>query len=175
MPESLCRAENEDGTLKFRMGSPAIHIFDRAFVEKLNKGGHIQLPFHRAVKKVPYVNECGEQVNPEEPNAVKLEMFVFDALPLASNVMILEASREEQFGPVKNATGVDSAESSRELYQERCARWLALAGISVPRAEDGSLNCKLELSPRSFLDVDDVMAKADELKSPMPKQEEYYE
>ena len=62
---------------------------------------------------VPYIDADGNPVTPESPNAVKLETFIFDALQLASKTMVLEGDRKEVFGPTKNATGVDSAESCR--------------------------------------------------------------
>ena len=92
----------------------------------------MQLPWHRADKKVPYLNEAGERVEPAEPNAVKLESFIFDALPLAARTMILEGDRDEMFAPTKNKTGVDSVESCRQSILARDARRLAAAGITLP-------------------------------------------
>ena len=94
--------------------------------------------------------ENGAVVTPEEPNAVKLEAFIFDALPLASRTMILEADRKECFAPTKNKTGVDSVESCREMLAARDARRLRLAGIQVP---EGAV---VELSPRDVFDDEDA-------------------
>jgi UDP-N-acetylglucosamine/UDP-N-acetylgalactosamine diphosphorylase len=47
-------------------------------------------------------------IRPERPNGVKFEMFVFDALPLAYNPLVIETLRADDFSPVKNAEGVDS-------------------------------------------------------------------
>ena len=69
------------GTLRFNAGSIAIHALRTSFIERLNQGGRLKLPWHRAEKKVPYVDERGKPVKPEKPNAVKLEQFVFDAIP----------------------------------------------------------------------------------------------
>ncbi|MFA4943967.1 MAG: UDPGP type 1 family protein [Lentisphaeria bacterium] len=168
MPEELARAKGPDGRLRFRVGSPAIHLLRRDFVERLTAGGRLQLPFHRAVKKVPAVDANGQVAAPAEPNAVKLEMFIFDALPLANRPLILEADRDEQFAPVKNPTGVDSLESSQKMQQERAARWLEAAGVTVPRRADGTLDCTLELSPRRFADRADVVAAAGTLPTPEP-------
>ena len=33
---------------------------------------------HVARKKLPFVNDGGEVVTPEDPNGIKLEKFVFD-------------------------------------------------------------------------------------------------
>ena len=65
--------------------------------------------------------------------------------------MILEMSREEQFAPVKNPTGVDSVDSCRELLSNRAAKWLTAANISFPT------NLSLEISPRSFVDCEDLI------------------
>lgn len=154
LPAHLATAKNEQGRLHFIAGSPAIHVLSRAFVERLNVGG-FQLPFHRAVKKVPCLDLAGQPLTPKEPNGVKLETFVFDAKPLASKTMILEAAREEEFAPVKNPTGVDSVESSRELLQERYARWLTARGVTVPRHANGKLACQLEISARHYVTAAD--------------------
>ena len=132
LPAELAESRDADGQLRFRAGSPAIHIFSRAFIERLTADGRLQLPWHRADKKVPYLNEAGERVEPAEPNAVKLESFIFDALPLAARTMILEGDRDEMFAPTKNKTGVDSVESCRQSILARDARRLAAAGITLP-------------------------------------------
>jgi UDP-N-acetylglucosamine/UDP-N-acetylgalactosamine diphosphorylase len=173
MPEELAEARDNDGRLTFRAGSPAIHILNREFVESLTESGRLNLPVHRAHKKVAHVDADGRQFKPEAPNAVKFEMFIFDALPMAQNVLILEAVREEQFGPVKNKSGVDSAESCRTLLVERAARWLDEAGIPVPRKKNGEPDGVVELSPRRFLDPEDVAAAAADLTSPERGAQEY--
>lgn len=172
MPDELATAEDESGRLLYRAGSPAIHVIRRDFVESLTSG-ELKLPFHRADKKVPFLNEAGEQVKPEENNAVKLETFIFDALPMAKNPLILEACREDQFGPVKNATGVDSAESCRELMQDKCARWLEAAGVAVPRKADGTLDCQLEIASNFASDAAEL-AEKDGLTAPEAGASVYY-
>jgi UDP-N-acetylglucosamine/UDP-N-acetylgalactosamine diphosphorylase len=110
---------------------------------------------HRAEKKIACVDDAGQVVHPAKPNGVKLEAFVFDALPLAQQTIVVEAWRDDEFGPVKNATGVDSVESSRRLLQERFARWLRSRGIDLPRGADGQLACTVEISPRQFVTQND--------------------
>ncbi len=146
LPAELAESRNADGSLRFVAGSPAIHVISRDFVSRLTEGGRLQLPWHRADKKVPYVDENGNAVKPAEPNAVKLESFIFDALPLASKTMILEGNRENMFAPTKNSTGVDSAESCREMLLERDARILETAGFAV-RKSDGKRIADIELDP----------------------------
>ncbi|MDD5727342.1 MAG: hypothetical protein PHV59_02150, partial [Victivallales bacterium] len=156
LPEELAEAENPDGSLQFIAGSPAIHIISRQFVTDLTREGHLKLPWHRADKKIPYINAAGETVTPETPNGVKLESFIFDALRLAGKTMVLEAAREEQFAPAKNKTGVDSVESCREMLIERDARRLEHAGVKVPRTADGKSALKIEISPLAIIDDEDA-------------------
>ena len=146
LPENLALQTRDDGRLVFESGSIAIHIINRSFVARLNERG-FSLPWHRALKRVPHIDGDGQRVEPKEPNAVKLETFVFDALPLAKKSIILEIDRGEQFAPIKNTTGADSLETSKELQNERAARWLEEAGVSIPRKPDGTVDATLEISP----------------------------
>jgi UDP-N-acetylglucosamine/UDP-N-acetylgalactosamine diphosphorylase len=173
MPNAMAESRCPDGQLCYRAGSPAVHAIRRDFVEKLTGGG-LSLPAHRSDKKIPYVDVFSTLVVPEKPNGIKLEMFIFDALPLAERTLILEMSREEQFAPVKNATGIDSVESSRDLIMERGATWLTAAGIPVPRKPDGSLDCLIELSPRRYLFAEDVAAAKAAITPPKRGEKNYY-
>ena len=147
LPEELARQTNSDGTLRFNFGSIAIHALRVSFIERLNQGGELKLPWHRAEKKVAYVNLAGHAVKPERPNAVKLEQFVFDAVPLARNAIVYETERAEEFSPVKNAEGVDSPAMCRRDQLRRASRWLRSAGTHVPEAPDGEPDAVVEISP----------------------------
>jgi UDP-N-acetylglucosamine/UDP-N-acetylgalactosamine diphosphorylase len=172
LPDELAEKRNPDGSLVFELGSIAIHILNASFVEKLNARG-FSLPLHKAVKKIPYIDSEGKPVEPTEPNGVKLESFVFDALPLASKSIILETLRSEEFSPVKNSTGIDSAESAREMIIARGAGWLESAGVTVPRKPDGSVDCLIEIAPSFALEKDDVKAKVDRIPAIKPNDKVY--
>lgn len=146
LPEALALETKVDGSLKFNAGSIAIHALKVSFIERLTSGGTLKLPWHRAEKKVAHVNDAGEMVKPETPNAVKLEQFIFDAIPLAQNAMVYETDRAEEFSPVKNAEGNDSPETCRQHQIERSARWLAAAGVRVPVSE-GKIDAMIEIDP----------------------------
>jgi UDP-N-acetylglucosamine/UDP-N-acetylgalactosamine diphosphorylase len=162
LPAELAGRQNPNGSLVFHLGSIAIHMINRTFVERLSTEGN-SLPLHRAVKKIPYVDPQGNLVIPEEPNGVKLESFIFDALPLARNSVILDIERSEQFAPTKNATGIDSAETTRAMIVERAAKWLETAGVAVPRNGDGSPDCLIEIAPSFALEKGDVAGKRDQI------------
>lgn len=164
LPDELALKRQNDGSLLFRLGSIGIHIVNRTFVEKLNAKG-FSLPLHRAVKKISHIDEQGNLV---ESEGVKLESFVFDAIPLASKSIILETLRSEEFAPTKNATGVDSVESSRQMMVARAAAWLELAGVAVPRKADGSVDCLLEIAPSFALEKEDIKAKLDHIPKIKP-------
>jgi UDP-N-acetylglucosamine/UDP-N-acetylgalactosamine diphosphorylase len=156
MPDELATSLDGEGQLRFRAGSIAIHMISRRFVERLTAGNDAKLIYHKAIKAVPFVDESGQIVKPEKPNAVKLERFIFDALPLANKSIILETDRIEEFAPIKNATGEDSPDSSKALQTERAARWLAEHGVSVPRDNTGQVEAVIEISPLTAIESRDL-------------------
>jgi len=158
-PEELARARNADGSRMFDAANLAIHVLGVDFVSRV-AGESFQLPFRRAEKAVPFVNESGRRVLPDRPNAVKLETFVFDALPLAKNPLVLDTDRQEEFSPVKNATGPDSLGTAKRDQVLRAVRWLSRAGVSVPRDSSGEPDLVVAISPRFALDSDDVKEKS---------------
>lgn len=126
-------------------------------------GESFRLPFRRAGKAVPCIDETGAPQRPSEPNAVKLEMFVFDALPLADNPLVFEVDRSEEFSPVKNATGTDSLETSQRDQNVRACKWLTSAGVDVPRNADGTPDITVAISPIFALDVAAVRTKKESI------------
>lgn len=159
LPDELAEKRNPDGSLVFELGSIAIHIINRTFVEKLN-AGDFSLPLHRAVKKIQHIDKKGNTV---ESDGIKLESFVFDALPLASKSVILQTIRSEEFAPTKNATGVDSVETTRQMMITRAADWLESAGVTIPRKPDGSVDCLLEIAPSFALEKENIKEKLDQI------------
>ncbi len=138
----------------FWAGSTAIHVFDRAFLQQLTEDGR-GLPLHVARKNVPCLDDNGRLVQPADtthPNALKLERFIFDALPLAERTLIVEGNRSREFNPVKNASGADSAETSRAALNRIAREWLATAGCSVNDEQP------VEISPLQALDVEELRA-----------------
>ncbi len=181
LPDELARKKKTDGSYIFELGSIAIHMISVDFVERLNAeglallGSFCGLPLHRAVKEIPYIDDNGNRVEPAEPNGIKLETFVFDALPLAKNSMILETLRDREFAPVKNAAGTDSAESARQMMVERWADWLEGAGVTVPRKADGSADANVEIAHSFALEPDDLKSRLNEIPEIKPGQDVYLE
>jgi len=148
-----------DGELRFKFGSVAIHVFSFAF---LKREAEAQLPLHIAHKKVPYCDDSGETIRPDEPNAYKFEKFIFDVLPDAEKALNVEFAREEEFSPVKNAAGADSPETSRRDMMLKFARWFEACGVDVPRDPDGIPLHKIEIDPCYALNASDLKAKLPE-------------
>jgi len=165
LPSALSNERDADGALRFMAGSIAIHLISVGFVEKLCADAHrFALPFHRAEKLVPHVDiNTGEEVTPDKPNAVKLETFVFDAIPLAAQSIVYETSRVDEFAPIKNANGGDSPATSHQLQSDRSARWLEMNGATVPWNGE-HVKASIEISPLTALDAEDLK------KMPLPKE-----
>ncbi len=159
MPKELSSKVDAQGNLAFNAGSIAIHIISVEFLTRLATNPKFTLPCHRAEKKIPCIDSAGNPVTPTSNNGVKLEKFIFDALAMCKSSIVMETDRSEEFAPIKNATGVDSVETSKALQSTRAARWLEAAGIAVPRKPDGSLDCTLELSALTALEPADLRGK----------------
>lgn len=139
----------------FWAGNTAIHVFRRDFLEHLASDGG-QLPLHVARKNVAHIDEKGQLQQPSDPanpNAIKLERFIFDALPLAQQTLIVEGDRAREFNPVKNKSGNDSADTSRAALIRIAEDWLRRAGATI---EPGTV---VEISPLDALDAEELAAK----------------
>lgn len=158
LPAALQQERLEDGSLRFVAGSIAIHMISTAFIAKLANDPKFSLPYHRAEKKIPYIDVAsGEKMNPTSNNGVKLERFIFDALAMCERSIVLETDRVEEFAPIKNATGADSASTCHALQSERSSRWLEQRGVRVARKADGSVDAVIEISPLTAAEPADLM------------------
>lgn len=164
LPPGLRDARDERGDLLYRAGNIAIHAFRVDFVDSLTRG-ELQLPWHRAEKKIRSVDETGEA---REIPGIKFETFVFDALPLSPETVTLEVRREDEFAPVKNASGEDSPDTARAAITEYYHRWFRKAGIALPE----SSKCKIEIHPMYAFDFGEFNSKS--LHLPKPVDPELY-
>jgi UDP-N-acetylglucosamine/UDP-N-acetylgalactosamine diphosphorylase len=158
LPESLAREVDDAGRLRYCAGSIAIHLIGVGFVQRLTTAeGGFALPYHRALKAVRHVDpETGGMIEPAEPNAVKLETFVFDALRFAESSIVCETGRTEEFAPIKNSAGVDSPQTSHALQSDRHGAWLEARGVEIPRAADGHVAARIEISPLTAIEAADL-------------------
>lgn len=153
-PEQSARCD-ASGDWIFWAGNTAIHIFDREFVEQLAADGG-KLPLHVARKNVPFIDDNGVTIQPDDPakpNAIKFERFIFDALPIAERTLIVEGHREREFNPVKNRDGADSPDTCRAALSRIGREWLSAASHAV--ADDAPV----EISPLQALDSQELAQK----------------
>lgn len=113
--DEMAEERDENGELVYGESHILCNLFNINCLEEI---GRNKLPYHSAFKKATYRKENGEIVVPTEPNAYKFEAFIFDAFEKLEDMAILRVKREEEFAPVKNATGVDSPETARKLYND---------------------------------------------------------
>ncbi len=134
LPESREPTAREDQAqeMPLVLGSIAIHGFSVRFLRSLAEAD-ARLPLHVARKRVPCLGPDGDLVDPEAPNALKLERFLFDLFPLAERAEVQEVERAWEFAPVKNASGADSLVSARLLVDAEVRRWHAERGLPAPR------------------------------------------
>ncbi|MHC4758918.1 MAG: UTP--glucose-1-phosphate uridylyltransferase, partial [Planctomycetota bacterium] len=174
LPVELEEKRNPDGSLVFNLGSIAIHMINRSFIERLNQKG-FALPLHRAFKKISYINEDGVLQKPCEPNGIKLETFIFDAIPLAEKSIVLETIKEQEFAPLKNASGINGPDDIKKRITARAADWLSSNGISVSINPDGSINAVIEISPSFALEKEEIKQKLDKIPEIKPGEQLYLE
>jgi len=162
LPIEMTKLRDANGELQLRAGNPAIHLFSVEFLDRLTSrtGTSGGLTFHIARKKVPHYDPTTKAiVTPATENALKFEMFIFDALPLAERWLVLQTLREEEFAPLKNAEGPDSPQTVHALMVNRAARWLEAAGAKVARTPERALPYPIEISPLYALDMAELEGK----------------
>lgn len=113
LPQEIASAKNGDGRLKYPYGVILNYLFK---VNVLNELIDCKLPYHLAKKKVAHI-EDGALINPAQPNSYKFETLIVDMIRFMETCFAFEVEREREFAPVKNATGVDSVDSARELLK----------------------------------------------------------
>jgi UDP-N-acetylglucosamine/UDP-N-acetylgalactosamine diphosphorylase len=151
LPAEFARQTNADGSLKLWAGNLAVHAFDVDFLAR-TAGQKNALPFHKAKKKVPYLDSTGKTVEPDQPNAIRFERFIFDLLPLARQALVVEADPAEAFAPVKNSDDekTDNPRTAKAAMMALHRRWLREAGAKI--ADDVSV----EINPLWASTIDEI-------------------
>lgn len=114
MTQELMDAKDAQGKPAYHFGVILNYLFN---VEELERIVAQSLPLHVVEKKIPYLNEAGELVKPQEPNGYKFENLILDMIHQMGSCLPFEVVREKEFAPIKNKTGIDSVESARELLR----------------------------------------------------------
>ena len=115
MTSEMITSRESNGRLSYNYGVILNYLFQtKKLTELLNN----KLSVHIVNKKVPYINQNGKLVNPQNINAYKFEKLVLDLVHLQNSCLSYEVEREKEFAPVKNAEGVDSVFSARDLLRK---------------------------------------------------------
>jgi UDP-N-acetylglucosamine/UDP-N-acetylgalactosamine diphosphorylase len=154
LPDSVAHKRNADGSLYLWAGNTAMHVFDVGFLRRMSETAS-GLPFHRARKKVAHVAANGSLVEPDSPNALKFERFIFDLLPAAERAFVMEVEPRRAFAPVKNASGeaTDTPEMVQAQMIALAVEWLTASGVKVEP------DIAVEISPLFALDPFDVQKR----------------
>lgn len=147
-------------------GNPAIHVLSLDFVERVYANFR-EFPWHRAHKKIPFIDAAGHLVKPEKPNGYKFETFVFDALRFTRHGPIaLEIVAEGEYTPIKQFSGDNSVESAWRAMRQFWTTWLEAAGQPVQRDAAGNVAIEIEISPQFALSREEFVEKAKGLAFP---------
>lgn len=113
LPTEMASETDEEGELLFGESHIMCNLYSLEALEIISQN---TLPYHSAHKKAPYLDENGNMIKVNKPNAYKYEAFIFDGFVFFDGISILRGRREEDFAPVKNAEGQDSPQTAVELY-----------------------------------------------------------
>jgi len=153
LPTEMAERRDADGRLTFRAGNIANHFFTSSFLRRVCEESESLLVHHVAKKKIPYFGSKdggmdSTTITPTVPNGIKMEKFVFDVFQFASfcrNFYVYEVPRNNEFSPLKNASGHDSAATCRQDLFNLHRKWLENAGGRVAAVKD--TEAVVEFSP----------------------------
>lgn len=135
----------DSGEFVYRAGNVCNQIFSVDFLARippiLQTAEQDLLIYHPATKRIPFIDlMTGQEVEPDTPNGIKLELFIFDAFTLAERFACLEVERTSEFSPMKNAQGLDSPSTCRRDLERLHIRWIKQAGGHVVASPTGPLS-----------------------------------
>ncbi|MFG6327279.1 MAG: UDPGP type 1 family protein [Lachnospiraceae bacterium] len=115
LTEELMNAKDEKGEPAYNYGVILNYLFN---VKELEKIMEASMPLHVVKKKIPYMDENGQLIKPDNPNGYKFETLILDMIHLMKSCLPFEVRREKEFAPIKNKTGIDSVDTARELLKK---------------------------------------------------------
>lgn len=115
LTEEMKEAKDNQGEPAYNFGVILNYLFREKDLEAIVER---QLPLHVVEKKIPYIDKDGNEIFPDVPNGYKYETLVLDMIHQVDNCLPYEVSREKEFAPIKNATGVDSVDTARVLCRQ---------------------------------------------------------
>lgn len=151
---------DENGNMKFFAGNPAMHIISLNFVDKVYREFQ-EFPWHKAHKKIPYIDEHGNLIKPEQPNGYKFETFIFDALRFTSHPPVaIEIDRSGEYTPIKQYYGDNSVIAARKSMTKFWGKWLEKAGYPIEEFIKNNDSFYIEISPIFALTESEFLEKS---------------
>lgn len=115
MTDEMLNKRLPDGNLAYGFGAILNYLFP---IQRLKETLDQSMPLHIVKKKVPFIDETGNMIIPNEPNAYKFETLALDLIHEMDDCLIFEVDREKEFAPIKNKEGIDSVDTARELLKK---------------------------------------------------------
>ena len=100
MTEDMLYACDEQGEFHYGESFFVSTLFNIEAIEEISKH---ELGYHCAIKN----------------NTCKFEQFIFDGFEFLNSMIIMRVKREDEFAPIKNATGIDSPETAKKIYERK--------------------------------------------------------
>ena len=100
MTEDMLYACDENGEFHYGESFFVSTLFNVDAIEKISEH---ELGYHCAIKN----------------NMCKFEQFIFDGFEFLDSMTIMKVKREDEFAPIKNATGIDSPQTAKEIFEKR--------------------------------------------------------
>ena len=113
--EEMANMRDDKGEFCYGESHILCNLFNISVLEQI---GDEKLPYHTAYKKSNYIDENGNEIVPDSPNAYKFEAFIFDSFTKVDDMLLLRSIREHEFAPIKNKEGQDSPKTALELYKK---------------------------------------------------------
>lgn len=112
-------AIDAQGELKYKYANISLFCFSMDFIQLIATEFSKAMPLHLAKKQAMALRMREGIRSIECLEALKGEYFIFDVLPLAQHVQVVDYPREICFAPLKNQTGKDSPEAVKQALRSQ--------------------------------------------------------
>jgi len=178
IPKALSELTDANGKLVYDSANILNALYKIEFLENIlsSKKKELASQYHIAKKKIQYYDDkLGQSITPSEPNGYKFELFIHDCFQLCApeKFGVIEAKREEEFAPVKNAPGAaeDSPDTARALISRLHQGWLKKYAIEFEAEASGEKTGLCEIDQKLSYEgegLDEFASKLKEEKIKLP-------
>lgn len=133
IPPDMASLMDENQKLIFGAANICNHYLKLSFIRDVVLPA-LKKTYHIASKKIPFYDPVSNStITPSKDNGIKLELFIFDIFPLSERSVVMQVDRDNEFAPVKNASGAstDSPDTARAMMSRLSRKWLHSSGVHV--------------------------------------------